>query len=88
MENLNKYLEDKRFIAWVFNPTRELEEWWTSYRLKNEEEAENIVLAQKVLNKFKTTDKNLPVEDKILLFSNILKNIEHKKERQKKLLKK
>ncbi len=85
MKNLNRYLEDKQFIDWVFNPTTELEEWWSSYKSNHQEENDSILLARKVLNKFKTTEKDLSVEEKILLFSNILKQIETQKDRRKKI---
>jgi hypothetical protein len=85
MKNLSKYLEDKRFIDWVFNPTEELEIWWSSYKSSHKEERENILLARRIICKFKTSDKELSVEEKIILFSNILKQIENKKERQKKI---
>ena len=85
MKELNKYLEDKRFIDWVFNPTPELEEWWNKYKSNHREENENILLARNILGKFKNTGRDLSVNEKIRLFSNILKQIEKRKERQKKI---
>ncbi len=85
MNDLSKYLENKRFIEWVFNPTEELEDWWNSYQTSHKEENENILQARKVLSKFKTRDKELSVEEKITLFSNILRQIEAKKGKSRKI---
>lgn len=76
MEILSKYIEDKRFIQWVFNPTNELEKWWEAFETDNPKEKQNIRLARNVLLKLKTNNKNLSEEDKILIFSRILKQIE------------
>jgi len=78
MENISKYLEDKRFINWVFNSNDELDKWWKSFEIKHPKEKQNILLAKNVLSKFKTTDKELSEEEKIQLFTNVLKDIEEK----------
>lgn len=85
MENLSKYLEDKRFIDWVFSPSEELEDWWSTYKSDHQAESANIIRARRILRKFKTSEEDLSVEEKILLFSNILKQVEAKKEGKKKL---
>ncbi len=81
MEFISKYLEDKRFIQWVFSSNEELESWWKNFELENPHEKGNIMLAKKILNTLKTTDKNLSEEEKIILFSKILKQIEQKQKR-------
>src|SRR5210317_1447251 len=78
MEILSKYIEDKRFIQWVFNPNNELEKWWVEFEKENPEEKQNIRLARNVLLKLKTNNKNLSEEEKILTFSRVLKEIEKK----------
>jgi len=78
MENISKYLEDKRFINWVFNSNDELDKWWKSFEVNHPNEKQNILLAKKVLSKFKTTNKDLSEEEKIRLFTNVLKEIEEK----------
>ena len=80
MEIISKYLEDKRFIQWVFYPNNELEKWWEEYKTDHPKEKQNIQLARDVSLKLKTSHKNLSEEEKILLFSKILKQIEEKKE--------
>ncbi len=80
MENISKYLEDKRFISWVFGPDEELEKWWKHYAFHHPEEKYQIEKARKILFKLKTTDKQLTDQEKILLFSGILKEIEIKQE--------
>ncbi len=79
MENISRFLEDKRFISWVFNPDDELETWWKSYLNNNPEDKFLIQKARKILFRLKTTDKQLSDQEKILLFSGILKEVETKK---------
>lgn len=84
MEVISKYLEDKRFINWVFNPNEELEEWWKLFEKNNPKESKNILKARQTLLNLRTTDKNLSEEEKVLLFSQILKKIEEKESSRKK----
>jgi len=78
MAHLSKYIENINFIAWVFHPNVELEEWWNQFETDHPEEKKNIQLARKVLMKFRTTDNELTEADKILLFSKVLKQVEDK----------
>jgi len=80
MDDINKYLEDKNFIRWIFNSTPELEKWWELFELKNPHEKENIQLARSILHRFQTKENQLNSDEKIILFTNILKNIEDRKE--------
>jgi len=80
MEHISKYLEDKKFIQWVFNSNKELETWWKTFETENQQEKENIQLARKILNTLKTRNKELSEEEKIILFLRILKQIEKKQE--------
>ena len=79
MEKISRFLEDKRFISWVFNPDDELEALWKSYQNNKPEEKYLIQKARKILLRLKTTDKQFTDQEKILLFSGILKEIETKK---------
>lgn len=85
MEIISKYLEDKRFINWVFEPDDKLEEWWNNFEKGNPNEKKNILKARQTLLKLRTTDKNLSEEEKVMLFSQILKRIEEKENNKKKL---
>lgn len=78
MENLSKYLEDRNFILWVFQPDAGLEAWWSQFGVAHPEEKRNILLARKVLLKLHTNPKELSEEEKILLFSKVLRQIEEK----------
>ncbi len=80
MEQLSKYIENKNFIIWVFEPDTELEIWWNQFETNHPEERRNILLARKVLLKFRTTNKELTEGEKILLFSRILKEVEEKQD--------
>ncbi|NLZ46180.1 MAG: DUF4974 domain-containing protein [Clostridiales bacterium] len=80
MKNICKYLEDPRFIQWVFSPEDELNEWWETFQTNNPLEKENILLAHGILHKFRTTDKVLSEDEKIILFAQILHQIEARQE--------
>ena len=83
MEYISKYLEDKRFIQWVYNPNDELEQWWESFSTDYPQEKQNIQLARNILLKLKTKNNELAEEEKILIFSKILKQIEDKSQQKK-----
>ena len=76
MEQLSKYIENKNFIHWVFEPDDELEAWWNQFENDHPEEKRNIDVARKVLLKFRTTNNTLSEEEKILLFSRVLRQVE------------
>jgi transmembrane sensor len=80
MENISKYLEDKRFIQWVFGNGPELEEWWKNFETENPLERQNIQSARCILQKLQTRNHELSEDDKIILFTKIIKQVE---ERQK-----
>jgi ferric-dicitrate binding protein FerR (iron transport regulator) len=83
MKNISKYLDDKRFIQWVFSPGNELDDWWKSFEASNPKEKENIQLARRILQKLHTKDKELSEDEKIMLFSQILKQVENQQEHRK-----
>lgn len=78
MDNLSKYLEDISFIRWVFEPNAELNLFWEQFRANHPEQEKNIQLARKIVLQFRTVGKSLSENEKILLFSRILKQIEKK----------
>ena len=78
MEQLSKYIESKNFILWVFEPSDELETWWNQFENDHPEEKRNIRLARKVLLKFRTSNKALSEEEKIILFSRVLRQVEER----------
>ncbi|MDP2335303.1 MAG: FecR domain-containing protein [Bacteroidota bacterium] len=83
MDNLSKYLEDISFISWVFEPTAELDLFWKQFGTEHSEEAKNIRMARKIILQFRTVSKSLSEEEKILLFSRVLKQIEEKQKSKK-----
>jgi hypothetical protein len=80
MEQLSKYLANKNFIDWVFHQDADLEIWWNQFETDHPEEKRNIQLAKKVLLKLRTNDKELTEEEKILLFSKILRQVEARRQ--------
>ena len=78
MEKLSKYIENKNFIHWVFEPDEELEAWWNQFENDHPEEKRNIRTARKVLLRFRTRNKALSEDEKIILFSRVLKQVEER----------
>ncbi|MBW8332160.1 MAG: FecR domain-containing protein [Prolixibacteraceae bacterium] len=78
MDNLSKYLEDIDFISWIFEPSDRLNSIWLKYQTANPEEVKNIRMARKVILQFRTVVQSLSEEEKIILFSRVLKQIEEK----------
>ena len=78
MEDIGKYIENENFINFVFQPDTEIEAWWKQYETDHPEEKVNLLIARKVLMKFRTVKNELSEEEKLLLFANILRQIEKK----------
>jgi len=66
----------------VFSPGNELNEWWNSFKAANPKEKENIQLARRILQKLHTSDRELSEDEKIMLFSQILKQVEAQQEQR------
>jgi len=85
MDKIGQFLEDKRFIDWVFHPDEDIERYWENYLREHPEEKPNLLLARKVVGKFRTIDSDLSESQKIMLFSGILKEIERRQSGQRKI---
>jgi len=83
MEHLGKYIEDKNFIHWVFQPDEKLEDWWKQFEIDHPEEKRDLLLARKVLLKFRTKNKELTEEEKIVLFARVLRQVEERESSNK-----
>lgn len=82
MEIISKYLEDNKFIQWIFYPTPELELWWSSYRTNNPAEKKNIETARNILLQLRTEEQALSEEERIMMFARILKQVEEKQNKK------
>lgn len=78
MENISRYLEDKRFLEWVFGNGTELNDWWIAFQAENPSEKENIETARRILQKIHTRNHALSEDEKIILFTNIIRQVEKK----------
>lgn len=83
MDRLSKYIENKKFILWIFHPDSDLEAWWAQFETDHPEEKSNILLARKVLLKFRPNHKELSEEEKIQLFVRVLQQVEEKQRKRK-----
>ncbi len=79
MANLSKYFEDKDFIQKVNESADDSETWLQHYMEDYPGDREQIRLAWKIIRQFRTNNKSLSDEDKILLFSRVLRQIEEQK---------
>lgn len=85
MDNLSKYLEDISFISWIFEPSAKLDLFWNKYQTEHPEETKNIQVARKIILQFRTIAKTLSEDEKILLYSRVLKQIDEKQKSKKSL---
>ncbi len=72
MEPYSRYLEDKCFIDWVFDPTPESNTFWESYIKSNPEEKEIVYALKKILLGLKTNDAIISNEEKQEVLEQIL----------------
>ncbi len=80
MERISQFLSDQQFVDWIFNPTPESDLWWRRFQEDHPNEKHNLLLAKKVLQKFRTIDRQLSEHDRIILFTRILAEIEQKQQ--------
>ncbi|WP_423126923.1 FecR family protein [Gaoshiqia sp. Z1-71] len=80
MDRISQFLENPHFVNWVFQPTQGLDIKWQQFQHDHPDEKSNLLLARKVLQKFRTVDRILTEEEKIRLFAKILNEIEEKQQ--------
>ncbi|MGQ8338986.1 FecR family protein [Sunxiuqinia sp. A32] len=85
MDRISQFLENKKFIEWIFNPSPELDSWWENYKQENPKEEANLLVAQRIVKKFRTEDNKLSESERIIIFSRILKDIETIQDKRRKL---
>ena len=78
MNNLSKYLDDLSFIRWIFDSTDDLDLYWQQFMDHHPEEMKNVRQAREIILQFRTVAPKLSDEEKIRLFSRVLKEIEDK----------
>lgn len=83
MDNLSKYLEDISFISWVFEPSVQLDLHWKQFEEGHPEESANMRMARKIVLQFRAVAHPLSEEEKIILFSRVLNQIEQKQQTRK-----
>lgn len=83
MWELEKYIEDKRFLKWVFTPDLETENYYAKYLEIHPEEKEEILRVKKELTLLAVKNVSLKGERKEIIFKKIM-NV--RKERRSPLL--
>src|SRR5690554_3852096 len=83
MKQVEKYLNNKQFINWIFTSDEELDLLWENFEHHNTTERENLQLARKILQMLHTKDKNLSEDEKLIIYSNILEQINNRKHKRK-----
>ncbi len=86
MEPYSRYLEDKCFIDWVFNPTPESNTFWESYIKNNPEEKEILYTLKKILIGLKTSDVIISNKEKEEILERILNQTNNAKTKKVKAL--
>ncbi len=86
MEPYSRYLEDKHFIDWVFNPTAEHNTFWESYIKNHPQEKEIVYTLKKILIGLKTNDAIISNKEKQEVLERILNQTNNVKTSQVKTL--
>ena len=66
------FLENPRFIEWVFYPTPELDEYWNNYQEKNEQQKSVVLKSVQLCKLLYAKDKKLTAEEKHEILINAL----------------
>lgn len=67
-----KFLEDSRFIEWVFYPTPELDNYWQKYQEENTHEKPVLIKSVELCRLLCSQDKKLSPKEKYEILSNAL----------------
>lgn len=79
MDDLLKYIEDKRFVRWVFHPTPEADAYWEKYLLDHPYEKEKIELARTILSQLRSKESKQDQEEVYQLYASFIKKLDRKK---------
>lgn len=72
MQELEKYIEDKRFVKWVFSPDQETENYFAEYLQNHPGEKDKILNARKELKLLAVKNLNPESEKKEIIFQKVL----------------
>lgn len=79
------YLENPRFIQWVFYPNKELNDYWEQFLADKQEEVHIINQSVQLCKMFCAEDKKLTAEEKHEILINVLNKYKRKEKRNEKL---
>jgi transmembrane sensor len=80
MENLGKYFENKQFVQQIFAGTPESEDWLDQFEAANPAERDDVRLARRIIMQFRTKKKALTEEEKMVIFSKVIHELENKRQ--------
>lgn len=83
MDKFLHYLENKKFLAWVFSPTKQLNEYWDNYLRINPTEKEVIDLCRLILSQIKSKEEVISALKTTEIFSQIVERIDKKTQQRK-----
>lgn len=72
MQELEKYIEDKRFVKWVFSPDQETENYYAEYLQNHPGEKDEILHARKELMLLSVKNLNPQSEKKEIILQKVL----------------
>ncbi|NOY97030.1 MAG: DUF4974 domain-containing protein [Chlorobi bacterium] len=75
MEEYYRYIDDTKFMDWVFSPTVELDQYWEAYIKEHPEDRATIIKLKVALFTFKSKQQFLNTSQKSNLLDNIQKSI-------------
>lgn len=76
MNKFLKYIEDDKFIKWVYNEDEELNSYWLDYIRRNPEKRKEIEAASLILRELKPKQDNISREEILKLQDSILQKLD------------
>ncbi|MGV8090636.1 MAG: FecR family protein [Mangrovibacterium sp.] len=76
MDDGKKYIEDRKFLKWVFDPDPETEKYYTDYLEAHPEEKDEILLAKKELSLLTVRNRKSERGKKEIIYYRLLKEMQ------------
>ncbi len=74
-----RYIDDPKFIAWIYYPSEDLDRFWKNYLEKNPSQKQAVDQSVEILKLISSKDKKLTSEEKHEILINALSNYTEKK---------
>ncbi len=83
MEKYFKYIEQPKFIDWVFSPTKESDQYWFKYITEHPEDKALILKLKQAISTFSSKKKVLSYDQKVALLQRIQQSVASESKKKK-----